>query len=182
MARHLGREEFRQWAQGQKRRYERVAGAPVAMSPERIEHVRIKNRVWAALDRSIRAANLPCEALGDGVTVEIDADTDYEPDAVVNCGPLAPGDAVAAANPVIVVEVLSPSTESIDLADKLADYFRVATIQHYLIIRARRREVIHHSRAGSDIVSRVINVGSISLDPPGISIDLADLYPTTGPT
>ena len=41
-----------------------------------------------------------------GMTVEVD--TDYEPDAVVNCGPPIPDDAIAAPNPVIVVEVLSP--------------------------------------------------------------------------
>jgi Uma2 family endonuclease len=179
MAQHLSREEFRHWAECQKRRYERIAGEPVAMSPERIEHVRIKNRIWAALDRAVRAANVPCEALGDGVTIEINDDTDYEPDAVVNCGPLAPGDAVAATNPVIVVEVLSPSTESVDLADKLADYFKVATIQHYLIVRARRREIIHHKRSGSEISSRVINIGGIVLDPPGITIDVAEIYPVT---
>ena len=125
-------------------------------------------------------AGLACEALPDGITVEVDADTDYEPDAIVNCGPPAPGDAVAATNPVVVVEVLSPSTEAIDLVDKLADYFRLASIQHYLIVRARRREVILHSRSGAGIVSRVINLGSIVLDPPGISIDLADLYPPAG--
>lgn len=174
---HLTRQEFRHWAEGQKRRYERIAGEPVAMSPERIEHVRIKNRIWAALDRAIRAAGLPCEALGGGVTVEVDQETDYEPDAIVNCGPPAPGDALAATNPVVVVEVLSPLAESIDLADKLADYFKVSTIQHYLIVRSRRREVIHHSRSGAEINSRVINVGSIKMDPPGITIDLAEIYP-----
>jgi Uma2 family endonuclease len=179
MALHLSREEFRLWAEGQKQRYERISGEPVAMSPERFEHARIKSRVWAALDRAVRDARLPCEALPDGITIEVDADTDYEPDAVINCGPLAPGDAIAAANPIIVVEVLSPSTQSIDLADKLADYFKVATIQHCLIVRARRHEVILHSRAGSEIISRVINIGSIVLDPPGITIDLADLYPAT---
>jgi Uma2 family endonuclease len=178
MGQRLSREEFRRWAAGQKRRYERLASEPVAMSPERIEHARIKSRTWAALDRAIRENNLPCEALPDGVTVEVDADTDYEPDAVVNCGPPAPGDAVAATNPVVVVEVLSPSTEHIDLADKLADYFRVPSIQHYLIVRALRREVIHHRRAGADIISRVINAGSIALDPPGITIDLSDIYPS----
>jgi Uma2 family endonuclease len=180
MAAHLSREEFRRWAEGRRGRYERIAGEPVAMSPERIEHARVKSRVWAALDRAIRNAGLACEALPDGITVEVDADTDYEPDAIVNCGPPAPGDAVAATNPVVVVEVLSPSTEAIDLADKLADYFRLASIQHYLIVRARRREVILHSRSGAGIVSRVINLGSIVLDPPGISIDLADLYPPAG--
>jgi Uma2 family endonuclease len=177
MAQYLSREQFREWAVGQEQRFERLAGEPVAMSPERIEHVRIKSRIWAALDRAIRSAGLPCEALADGVTIEVGDDTDYEPDAVVNCGPLAPGELVAATNPVIVVEVLSHGTQSIDLADKLADYFKVSTIQHYLIVRVRRREVIHHRRHGAEIVSQVINIGSISLDPPGIAIDLADIYP-----
>lgn len=177
MAQRLSREDFRRWAAEQKCRYERIAGEPVAMSPERIEHVRLKSRVWAALDRDIRTKGLPCEALGDGVTIEVNDDTDYEPDAVVNCGPLASGDAVAATNPVVVVEVVSPSTEHIDLADKLADYFKVPSIQHYLIVRARLREVIHHRRVGSEIASRVVNIGNIALDPPGIAIDLADIYP-----
>jgi len=177
MAQRLSREEFRRWAAGQTCRYERIAGEPVATSPERVGHARIKSRIWAALDRAIRAANVPCEAMPDGITVEIGPDTDYEPDALVNCGPPASDDAVAATQPIIVVEVVSPSTEHIDLADKLADYFKVASIQHYLIVRARLREVIHHRRVGSEIVSRIINIGSITLDPPGISIELADIYP-----
>jgi Uma2 family endonuclease len=176
MTQRLTREEFRRWAEGQTQRYERLAGEPVAMAPERIAHVRLKARVWRALDRSIRDAGLDCEALADGVTVEIDADTDYEPDAVVNCGPPLDSDATVASNPVIVVEVLSPATQSIDTSDKLADYFRVASIQHYLIVRAKRREIIHHARSGADIVSRAINIGSIRLDPPGISIDVAEVY------
>jgi len=177
MAQRLSREQFRAWSVGQKRRFERVAGEPVPMSPERIAHVRVKNRVWAALDRAIRDKRLPCEALGDGVTIEFDEDTDYEPDAVVNCGPPVPGDEVAAKNPVIVVEVLSPGTQPVDLGGKFADYFKVSTIHHYLIAHAQRRQVIHHRRSGTDIVSRVINIGSLALDPPGITIDLADIYP-----
>lgn len=174
MSQRLSREGFRRWAEGQTGRYERIDGRPVAMSAGQIQHVRIKSRIWAALDRAITAAGLDCEALGDGVTIEVDEDTDYEPDAVVNCGPPAPPDAVAAANPVIVVEVLSPSTRAVDTSDKLADYFRVVSIRHYLIVSARRREIIHHRRNGDEIVSRIVNLGSISLDPPGIVIDLAE--------
>jgi Uma2 family endonuclease len=47
MAQHLTREEFRRWAEGRKERYERIAGEPVAMSPERAQHVRVKSRIWA---------------------------------------------------------------------------------------------------------------------------------------
>jgi len=180
MAQRLSREEFRRWAEGQRRRYERVAGEPVAMSPERVQHVRVKTRVWAALDRAITAAGLACEALGDGVTVEVDDDTDYEPDAVVNCGAPVPADAVSATNPVIVVEVLSPATQAVDTSDKLADYFRVASVQHYLIVSARRREIIHHQRSGEGITSRVVNLGSIRLDPPGIAIEVAEIYAGLG--
>jgi Uma2 family endonuclease len=172
----LTREEFHRWAEGQRGRFERVAGEPVAMSPERAQHVRLKNRVWAALDRAVRQAGLDCEALGDGITVEVDADTDYEPDAVVNCGPRLQPDATAATNPVIVVEVVSPATQSIDTGEKLADYFRVPSIQHYLIVRARRREIIHHRRSGDAVVSDAVNVGVIKLDPPGISLDVAEVY------
>jgi len=176
MSIRLTREEFQRWTDGRAGRYERVAGEPVAMSPERAQHVRIKNRVWAALDRAVREAGLDCEALGDGITIEVDADTDYEPDAVVNCGPRLPPDATAANNPVIVVEVLSPSTQSVDSSEKLADYFRVPSIRHYLIVRARRQEIIHHWRSGQEIVSRAVNVGVIRLDPPGVELNVAEVY------
>jgi len=51
MALHLSREEFRRWAEGKRGRYERIAGEPVAMSPERMIHARVKSRIWAALVR-----------------------------------------------------------------------------------------------------------------------------------
>ena len=83
---------------------------------------------------------------------------------------------------LLAVEVLSPGTQSVDLADKLADYFRVPSVQvpsvqHYLVVRATRREVIHHRRIGADSLTQVINLGSIALDPPRIAINVADLYP-----
>jgi Uma2 family endonuclease len=180
MPQRLSREEFRRWAEEQTGRYERIDGEPVPMSPERAAHVRLKSRIWRILDQGIATAGLDCEALADGMTVEVDAGTDYEPDALVNCGPRVPPDAVSATNPVIVVEVLSPRTQAVDTSDKLADYFRVPSIQHYLIVSARRREVIHHRRDAEGIVSRVANLGSIRLDPPGIVIDVAEIYAGLG--
>ena len=173
----LSRAEFREWAEGQTRRHERVDGEPVAMAPERAQHNRIKARLWAALDRAVTEAGIDCEALTGGMTVEIDDNTDYEPDAVVNCGTkIGPEDTVAP-RPIVVAEVLSPGTQSIDTNDKLVDYFRVPTIQHYLIVRSRRREVIHYQRTADGIASKIVNLGAIRLDPPGITIELDALYP-----
>jgi Uma2 family endonuclease len=47
MTQRLTRDEFRRWAEGQTRRYERIAGEPVAMPPEPAMHVRLKSRVCA---------------------------------------------------------------------------------------------------------------------------------------
>jgi Uma2 family endonuclease len=108
--------------------------------------------------------------------VEVDAQTDYEPDALVNCGPPLPLDAVAATNPVVVVEVMSPSTQAIDAGDKLADYFRLPSIRHYLLVRTRRREVVHHERLSDRIETHIVTAGKISLDPPGLVVAVDEFY------
>ena len=174
------RDKYRRWADAQPRgRFERVAGEVVAMAPERVAHNRVKQRVWRALDAAVRAAGVPCEALGDGITVEVGEDHDYEPGAVVNCGDPLDGDAVAAPNPVVVVEVLSPSSRSTDTGAKLADYFRVPSVRHYLILRTRQRQVIHHRRSGDGegIETRVLTDGVLRLDPPGIAVAVSEFYP-----
>jgi Uma2 family endonuclease len=177
MPQRLSRAEFHQWAETHpKRRFERVAGAPVAMAPERWVHARLKARIWRALDREITAANLPCQAAPDGMTVEIDDETDYEPDALINCGPPIPDDATAAPNPIVIVEVLSPGTESLDTGGKLADYFRLPSVQHYLLVRPLRTEIIHHRRDGERIETRIVREGAVELDPPGVRLDLAEVY------
>jgi Uma2 family endonuclease len=74
------------------------------------------------------------------------------------------------------VEVFSPGTHSVDATEKLAGYFRVASIQHYLVVGARRREVVHHRRVADVILSSVVTEGAIALDPPGIAIAVDDIY------
>jgi Uma2 family endonuclease len=173
----LSRADFRAWAARQPRgRFERVAGRVVKMTPERSVHALLKAAVWRALDDAIRAGSLPCQAYPDGMTVEVGDDTDYEPDALVNAGPPLDNDAVAAPNPVIVVEVLSPGSRAIDTGEKLAGYFRVPSVRHYLIVSARRREVVHHRRAGEGIGTRVVTAGTIALDPPGIVVPFDAIY------
>jgi Uma2 family endonuclease len=174
----MSRQEFRKWAEAQNgERYELVAGEPVAMAPERVVHARIKARIWRALDREIRQHALPCEALPDGITVEIGEDYDYEPDAIVNCGDRLAPEALAAPTPVVIVEVLSPSTRARDAGAKLADYFSLPSLRHYLLVRTERQSVIHHRRADDgSIATRIIATGTIDLDPPGIAIELSEVY------
>jgi Uma2 family endonuclease len=166
-------DEFITWAmqQPEGQRYELVAGEVVGMAPECAAHARVKHRICEDLSQAIRAAELSCEAFPDGMSVRVDADTVYEPDALVRCGPRLDDDAVEVADPLIVVEVVSPSSASRDSSSKLEGYFRVPSIRHYLIVTIRNRAVIHHQRddAGA-ITTRIIRDGAIRLDPPGIEL------------
>src|SRR5207249_2539060 len=103
--------------------------------------------------------------------------TAYEPDALIYCGSELSPTAVEVPSPVIVVEVLSPSTRRVDLSKKLAGYFRIASVTHYLIVDPLKPSIIHHARAAGDtITTRIISAGSIALDPPGLEIAVADIY------
>lgn len=170
--------EFLAWGETQERgRHELANGRVVAMSPERVRHVRAKQAVWLALSKAIEAAGLPCEAFGAGITIVIDEQTAREPDALVHCGePLDP-DALVSDSPVIVVEVLSPSNEGSDTGEKLAEYFSVASVHHYVIVNPLRRLVIHHARSPSGIIeTRVVDRGELALSPPGISFAVESLF------
>jgi len=111
------------------------------------------------------------------MTVRVDQYTAHEPDALVYCGEKLPGSAVEATNPIIVVEVLSPSTRHIDASAKLAGYFRVASVSHYLIVDPDKRFIIHHARGEQDVIAtRVVSEGALRLEPPGIEVSIGDLF------
>jgi Uma2 family endonuclease len=171
-------DEYLAWAQEQPERYELRDGTIFAMSPEGAGHAEKKAAVHAVLLAGIRARGLACYALPDGMTVRIDEATAYEPDALVYCGSKLPPSAIEVPNPVVVVEVLSPSTRHIDLSAKLADYFRLPSVVHYLIVDPEKPRIVHHARAADDtILTRIVTDGSIKLDPPGIEFAMAEVYP-----
>lgn len=178
--RYHSRDEYRRWYDAQPRgRYERQDGRIVPTAPERGAHVRMKAAVYLALHRAVGEAGVPCEAFLKGLAVET-GDSDYEPDAVVNCGLIA-DDAVAFPNPVVVVEVLSPGAVATDTGGKLAGSFRVPSIHHYLIVHPTRRSVIHHRRTDDGIHTRIVATGPIAMTPPGITIDMDELYGPASP-
>ena len=173
-------DEFLAWARNQPGRYELHQGIVYAMSPEGVAHAKIKFAVQTALANGIRTRGLPCHMLPDGLTVRVEATKAYEPDALVYCGPELPSSAIEVPEPVIVVEVLSPSTRRIDAAAKLAGYFRVPSVAHYLIVDPNEPLIFHHARGtGDTILTHVVRAGAITLDPPGLELAMADIYGTT---
>ena len=168
-------DEFLVWAESQPGRHELVGGRVYAMAPERVRHADAKFSAQTVLKASIAKVGRPCHMLPDGMTVRIDRSTAYEPDALVYCGRRLPGDAVEVPDPIIVVEVLSPSTGNYDKAGKLVGYFMLQSLQHYLIVDPDRRVIVHHRRDGEAIATRIVGTGVLRLDPPGLDVMVEEM-------
>ncbi len=174
-------EQFLAWARETFGRYELVDGEVVAQASERAAHAKMKGAVFVALLAAVHRAGAPCHALPDGMAVRVDKATVFEPDAQVYCGPELPPDAPLVENPIIVVEVLSPSTGRNDALGKLAGYFKLASVRHYLIVDPEQRLVIHHARFEvGTILTRILRDGAVTLDPPGLEFGLEEIYGAEG--
>src|SRR5262249_9771960 len=106
-------------------------GCPLPWRPNGSSMV-MANTVWH--EPSTLRGRPPCRFVLDSAAVRIDRYCSYQPDVLVYCGQSLPGDSREALNPLVVVEVLSPSNAMKDLRDKLVGYFRVPSIRHYLIV------------------------------------------------
>ena len=174
----MTREEFLVWAEQRPAgRYERIDGMVVAMVPERVSHNRCKRAACDALRRAATVAGLStCEVFSSGMTVQVE-NSDFEPDALLRCGPRLPDDAVRVADPLVLVEVLSPDSGTRDRATKFRAYFKLPSVRHYLIVWPDEQRIVRHSRGPDDLVTTQVFVsGDITLDPPGITVSVEAFY------
>ena len=64
-----------------------------------------------------------------------------------------------------------------DTSAKLIGYFKLPSVQHYLIIDPDTGSVAHHSRSANGSVSASqMKSGAIRLDPPGLTVDLSEFF------
>jgi Uma2 family endonuclease len=170
-------DDYVAWAAAAERgRHELVDGVPCAMSPERVVHTAVKTAVVIALDAAVKRSGLRCFVFADGVSIRTGERTVREPDATVQCTPVVDRDSIFLDAPMIVVEVVSPSSARTDTITKTSEYFGVPSIVHYLVVLPEEGLVLHHQRAeGGAILTRFHRDGSIRLDPPGIDLPLADI-------
>ncbi len=168
---------FLRWAEGREGRWELRDGQPVLMAPERAVHALTKYAAQKALEAAIQRAGLPCRMFPDGMTVRIGARTAFEPDALVVCPSPLDLNTMEIPNPVVVVEVLSPSTAADDHGVKLDGYFSLMSVEHYLIVDPDRRVMIHHKRGNAGAIeTRILRDGLLRLEPPGLEAAVAAFF------
>ena len=156
-------------------RHEYVDGYIYAMAGASDRHNRIAINVTSRLnDRLIEG---PCEVFMSDTKLKVTPTTYYYPDVIVCCDSPAP-DAYFRAQPVIIIEIISPTTQRIDHHEKLIAYKRMPTVREYVVMYQDQILIQVHRRVGDEWQQRRLSnpTDSLMLESVGLSIALADIY------
>jgi Uma2 family endonuclease len=141
-------EEYAALEKADEARYEYWDGEIFCMSGAHPNHNRISVNVTSELRAQLKGRR--CEAFGESQRVKVPAAPPYRyPDASVVCGEAIFEEILgleALVNPVLIVEILSPTTESYDRKMKFDWYKSVPSLREYLLIAQDRTEATHYVR------------------------------------
>jgi Uma2 family endonuclease len=140
-------EEYQVIEQAARHKSEYYNGEMFAMAGTSPAHSRISLNVGGELRARLRGSQ--CKPYESGLHIHVPATQLYAyPDASVVCGPLQylAGSKTIIVNPSLIVEVLSPSTERYDRAEKFFHYQSIKTFRDYVLISQDAPIVEHFSR------------------------------------
>jgi Uma2 family endonuclease len=177
VAEHLSYAEYLALAASTEAHWEYHDGRAVAMVAPSPEHARIIGQLVLLLGRPGKPT---CAALPSGLKVRIEAtNRTLIPDVTVVCGALLRSevDPQAITNPVVVFEVLSPSTEAYDQGPKLHQYRRIPSLREYVVVAQDRRFASVCRRVGDLWAFEDVGAGGVlKLEGLSLQLPLDDLY------
>src|SRR5574340_1145856 len=178
--------EFLAWDEAQTVRHEFVRGEVFAMTGGVDRNNTVALNLALALKQHLRGT--PCRIYSHDIKLRVEsADCFFYPDLMVTCSAADLADRLIKREPVLVVEVLSPSTASFDRGEKFAAYRALPTLAEYLLVDVERR-CCDLYRKGADGLW-VLHPGgpddALALTSVGLSVAAAalwaDLEPDTPP-
>lgn len=151
-------------------RHEYIAGEIFAMTGASIRHNVIAGNLFAELRTHLKGT--PCRALIEGVKLRLRKEQSYfYPDVMVTCEDrlqeLDSQQQIVEA-PLVVIEILSPTTEATDRREKLRAYRTLPSLKEYLLVSQEQAQVEIYRRRG-DIGWDIITYE------PGDTVEIASL-------
>ncbi len=141
-------DEFLAWDAGQTTRHEFVRGEVFAMAGAGEAHVTLALNVAMALRNHLSGSS--CRVFITDMKLQLQAaDSYFYPDVMVTCSAADAADPLVKREPMLVVEVLSPSTAAYDRGDKFAAYRTLPSLAEYLLADPETRRVDLY-RKGAD--------------------------------
>jgi Uma2 family endonuclease len=160
-------------------RHEYLRGVVWAMAGGTPEHGRLAANVIGDLRAALRGR--PCAVFTSDVRVRIvETDRSTYPDASIVCGSreVSADDPDALTNPVLLVEVLSDSTEADDRGEKFAHYRRIPSLREYVLVsqRVARIEVFRRADGGSWTLTEYEAGATVPLPSVGATLSVDEVF------
>lgn len=172
-------EEFLAWQEERdfEGRYELYDGRVFEMQSERNQHAVAKLEAVFQMRSQLGGGN-PCRAYTDGMAVKLPEGSVFEPDAMIRCGDPLGREATYVTDPAVIVEVISPSNSRLQMLAKQNSYFSCETVQHVVVIDLKMRTLTHTERgpAPDRFLTSLHRGGIVTVDPPGVSLDLDAIF------
>jgi Uma2 family endonuclease len=141
-------EEFLVWEGEQPDRHEFVKGEVRAMVGATVLHERVVRRLLSLL--SAHLDGTPCEVFTSNVKLQVGKDL-YYPDVKVSCDKRDKEPAaLLIEHPVLLIEVLSPSTEDYDRGEKFEAYRAIGELTEVVFVDMKARTLVLRQRASGD--------------------------------
>jgi Uma2 family endonuclease len=139
---HYSRVEYLAMEETANVRHEFFQSQFFAMSGGTFNQAVLSGNVYFVLKTKLREK--PCQPLNSDMRIHTPAGLDTYPDISVYCGqPELTDNNKTLLNPVVIVEVLSPTTRNYDQGEKFRLYRSIPSLQDYLLIDSERVEVSH---------------------------------------
>ncbi len=168
---HMDKPAFLAWIQGREQRYELVDGRVIMMTGGTRGHALVVRGLSKALDKRLDAARW--SVLTSDFAASVGQDTIRYPDLIVDVAAGQLGDLTATA-PVLIAEVLSPSSIATDLGGKAAEYLHLPTLHAYLVLSQDEPKawIWIRGEAGFNAAPEVIEGEQQTVGVPALSVEL----------
>jgi len=173
----FGAEDYLAWEAAQAEKHEYIAGEVFAMAGASDAHVTIAGNLFSALRTQLRGK--PCRVYIADMKLHVEAaDAFFYPDVFVTCSAADARLADHKREPVLIVEVLSPSTAAYDRGLKFAYYRTLPGLQEYVLIDAERMavDVFRRDAEGHWVLYPYGPDASVDLAGVGLSMPVAAIY------
>ena len=174
-------EEYIEFDKNSMERYQYFDGEVFAMAGGSPEHARISGNTFARLFLKLLGGK--CEVFNSDMQLKVPAAPPYRyPDVSVVCGEAVFEETQGIkllVNPLLLIEVLSPSTAEYDLGKKFTEYKSIASFQEYLAISQTHPHVIRYSRHPNGFWVRHDIEGiesEVLLESLNLSLPLSEIY------
>jgi Uma2 family endonuclease len=162
-------------------RYEYHDGTIFAMAGGTVEHGLISGNTHGEIRAALKAKGKNCIAINSDVKLHIASSNKFlYPDVMVVCGEMERSDKEqnALTNPLLIIEVLSTSTESYDRGDKFFAYRQIPSLREYILIDQYKPQVdVYRRKTDLWRISRIEGLDSqLVISSLGIEISLRDIY------